>query len=137
MMGWQWHQLDHMQIICTLLQTDNHTSTSPLRFQAGCPSCSPANSIKALKSHMAVVDYSLQAGLRKLLIFIVNIASSFTEFLQRAQLHCKRCISYGNSVRPSVRLFVRLSVTRRYCVKTTARSTMQFSLLDSKMCLVL
>ena len=31
-MGWQWHQLDHMQIICTLLQTDNHASTSPLRF---------------------------------------------------------------------------------------------------------
>jgi len=25
-MGWQWHQLDHMQIICTLLQTDNHAS---------------------------------------------------------------------------------------------------------------
>jgi len=24
MMGWQWHQLDHMQIICTTLQTDNH-----------------------------------------------------------------------------------------------------------------
>jgi len=23
-MGWQWHQLDHMQIICTSLQTDNH-----------------------------------------------------------------------------------------------------------------
>jgi len=30
MMGWQWHQLDHMQIICTLLQTDNHASTSSL-----------------------------------------------------------------------------------------------------------
>jgi len=27
MMGWQWHQLDHMQIICTSLQTDNHAST--------------------------------------------------------------------------------------------------------------
>jgi len=26
------HHLDHMQIICTLLQTDNHTSTSPLSF---------------------------------------------------------------------------------------------------------
>jgi len=26
-MGWQWHQLDHMQIICTSLQTDNHGST--------------------------------------------------------------------------------------------------------------
>jgi len=23
MMGWQWHQLDHMQDICTLLQSDN------------------------------------------------------------------------------------------------------------------
>jgi len=32
MMGWQWHQLDHMQIICTSLQIDNHTSTSPLSF---------------------------------------------------------------------------------------------------------
>jgi len=30
--GWQWHQLDHMQIICTSLQTDNHSSTSPLSF---------------------------------------------------------------------------------------------------------
>jgi len=30
--GWQWHQLDHMQTICTLLQTDNHISTSPLNF---------------------------------------------------------------------------------------------------------
>jgi len=28
MMGWQWHQLDHMQIIRTSLQTDNHASTS-------------------------------------------------------------------------------------------------------------
>jgi len=31
----------------------------------------------------------------------------------------------------------RPSVTRRYCVKTTARSTVQFALSDSKMCLVL
>jgi len=32
-MGWQWHQLDHMQIICTFLQTDNHAlSTLPLSF---------------------------------------------------------------------------------------------------------
>jgi len=32
MMGRQWHQLDHMQIICTLLQTDKHASTPPLSF---------------------------------------------------------------------------------------------------------
>jgi len=29
-MGWQWHQLDHMQIIGTSLQTDNHASSPPL-----------------------------------------------------------------------------------------------------------
>ena len=40
----------HMQV-CTSLQTDNHASTSPLRFlQAGCPSCHPTNSVKALKA---------------------------------------------------------------------------------------
>jgi len=47
---WQWHQLGHMQV-CTLLQTDNHASTPPLSFlQAGCPSCCPTNSVKALKA---------------------------------------------------------------------------------------
>ena len=48
---WQWHQLDHMQV-CTLLQTDNHAIIPPLSFlQAGCPSCRPTNSVKALKAH--------------------------------------------------------------------------------------
>ena len=28
-MGWQFHQLDHVQIICTSLQTYNHVSTLP------------------------------------------------------------------------------------------------------------
>jgi len=47
---WQWHQLRHMQV-CTSLQTDNHASTPPLTFlQAGCPSCRPTNSVKALKA---------------------------------------------------------------------------------------
>jgi len=68
---WQWHQLGHMQV-CTSLQTDNHASnparlrtfeaalykfahyiTLPLSFlQAGCPSCRPTNSVKALKGLM-------------------------------------------------------------------------------------
>jgi len=48
---WQWHQVGHMQV-CTSLQTDNHASTPPLSFlQAGCTSCHPANSIKALKDN--------------------------------------------------------------------------------------
>jgi len=49
MTRWQWHQLDHMQIICTSVQINNHISTLPLNFlQAGCPSCRPTNSVKAL-----------------------------------------------------------------------------------------
>jgi len=32
MMGWQWHQLDYVQIICTSLQTDNHVITSSISF---------------------------------------------------------------------------------------------------------
>jgi len=31
---WQWHQLGHMQV-CTSLQTDNHASTSLLKFFTG------------------------------------------------------------------------------------------------------
>jgi len=30
--GWLWHQLDHVQTICTSLQTDNHTNTSSLNL---------------------------------------------------------------------------------------------------------
>jgi len=46
----QWHQLGHMQVY-TSYQTDNHASTPPLSFlQAGCPSCRPTNSVKALKA---------------------------------------------------------------------------------------
>jgi len=45
--GWQWHQVDHVQIICTSLQTDNNASTSP---QAACCFWCPASSVKALKA---------------------------------------------------------------------------------------
>jgi len=38
--------------VCTSLQIDNNASTTPLKvfLQAGCPSCRPTNSIKALKA---------------------------------------------------------------------------------------
>jgi len=39
--------------VCTSLQTDNHANTPPLSFlQAGCPSCRPTNSVKALKAQI-------------------------------------------------------------------------------------
>ena len=37
---WQWHQLGHMQV-CTLLQTDNHSSTPPLFFTGRMPFLPP------------------------------------------------------------------------------------------------
>jgi len=50
---WQWHELWHTQI-CTWLQAGNHTSIPPLSFLlAGCPSCCPTNSIKALKPNFS------------------------------------------------------------------------------------
>jgi len=49
---WQWHQLGNMQVY-TSLQTGNHANTPPLSFlQAGCPSCRPTNSVKALKDYI-------------------------------------------------------------------------------------
>jgi len=37
--------------VCTSLQTDNHASSPLLSFlQAGCPSCRPTDSVKALKA---------------------------------------------------------------------------------------
>jgi len=57
----QRHQLGHMQV-CTSLQTDNHASTPPLSFsQAGCPSCRPTNSDKALKSTCETLMSAKQA----------------------------------------------------------------------------
>jgi len=44
MMGWQWHQLDHMQIISTSFPTDNYMSISSLGYlQAQCFSCHLTN----------------------------------------------------------------------------------------------
>jgi len=49
---WQWHQLGRM-LVSTSLQTDNHANHPPLSFLlAGCPSCCPTNSVKALKAQL-------------------------------------------------------------------------------------
>ena len=54
---WQWHQLGRMQA-CTLLQTDiPHQHPTTQFLQAGCPSCRPTNSVKALKAMRYVCMY--------------------------------------------------------------------------------
>ena len=71
---WQWIQLGHMQV-CTSLQRDNHASTPPLSFlQAGCPSCRPANSVKALKA--TVCDKTVEIAM------IILLTSSRLQIFQ-------------------------------------------------------
>jgi len=79
------------------------------------------------RTQFAITDFLAFDGLKY--TFGCMIASDALFTVRRNPPQCKRCTSYSNSVR--------LSVTRRYCVKTTARSTVQFALSDSKMCLVL
>jgi len=46
--------------VCTSLQTDNHASTPPLSFlRAGCPSCHPTSSVKALKAKQIIRAYAI------------------------------------------------------------------------------
>ena len=46
-MGWQWHQLEHIQIICSSLQTENRASTLLLSFYR--PDALPATQPTVLK----------------------------------------------------------------------------------------
>jgi len=62
----QWHPLGNMQV-CISLLTDNHASTPPLSFlQAGCHSCRPTNSVKALKVSIMYSDvHNVQSFCKK------------------------------------------------------------------------
>jgi len=58
---WKRHHLGHMQV-CTSLQRDNHATTQPLNFlQAGCPSCHPTNSVKAMKYITILINDDIPA----------------------------------------------------------------------------
>jgi len=81
---WQWHQLGRMQV-CTMLQTENHASTPPLSFlQAGCPSCRPTNSVKALKATALkayhIISYHIRNLLHELLISVQRSREGGTEY---------------------------------------------------------
>jgi len=78
---------------------------------------------------------------------LIKIDSAVAALRMRAKNACSRGFYSARNARiassvlaiaiPSVRLSLCPSVTRQYCVKTTARSTVHFGPLDSKMCLVL
>ena len=87
MMGWQWHQLDHVQITCTLLLRDYYVSTSSLGFlQAGCSSWCTTNSVKALKA----VGCWLVGSLTPPPSFKdVNVAEKIVAIYSRLSAECK------------------------------------------------
>jgi len=72
-MGWQWHQLDHMQIICTSLQTDNHASTSPV-FTGWMPFLPPNQQCQSTEGFVTILKtakiYNIEApGLFTMTVF--------------------------------------------------------------------
>jgi len=86
--------------VCTSLQTNNHASTSPLSFlQAGCPSCRPTNSVKALKATMPLlmplipilIILSLLSSSLLTLTYKVSVFSAMTLLVgrQEEQRHAK------------------------------------------------
>jgi len=64
MMGWQWQQLDHMQIIRISLQRDNRASTLSLNFYRPewCSFWRPTSSVKALKAKLIKMRFSWFLG---------------------------------------------------------------------------
>jgi len=97
---WQWHQLRHMQV-CTSLQTDNHASTQPLNFlQAGCPSCCPTNSVKALKAKLGQTQQSeIHAACHIIYSWplCVNIMPSIKTFYSEVSVHSELAQTHGHT----------------------------------------
>jgi len=118
---WQWHQLSHMQV-CTLLETDNHTSTPPLCFlQAGCPSCCPTNSVKALKANRQTsrqtVKYKyMQFGSQPLLTNseTSSIKGQDVDNLHSHKNYCQQSTRYRAVQSISKHLHIHVCFTRCY-----------------------
>ena len=105
---WQWHQLGRMQV-CNSLQTDNHhASTPPLSFfQAGCPSCRPTNSVKALKAqtNRSILPLETASSGNK---HCANCIGTLSFPIAKSQdYRCRKCCTNCRKVRStSRRLFV-------------------------------
>ena len=73
-LGWQWHQLDHMQTICTLLQSDNHTNTSSLNFTGQMLFLTPNQQCQSTEGRFLHyrVNYCYSQCFRLSLVFLIN-----------------------------------------------------------------
>jgi len=97
---WQWHLLGHMQV-CISLQTDNHAIPHRSTFlRAGCPSCCPTNSVKALK---ALIEYTIGENI---LNIVYQCGIQCCDTVGVANGTCKTCSRYLHrfSVQPGLRV---------------------------------
>jgi len=62
MMGWQWHQLGHVQNICTLLQTDNDASNSSLILYMPGDPLEPQTTVKSIETRRCSQQLKLECG---------------------------------------------------------------------------
>jgi len=133
MIGWQWHQMDHMQMICTSLQTDNHAITSSLNFlQAGCSSWCLTNNVKALKAifceytkleSITLVENSWQKPCNRLLKVIV-VEDSLVQFYIMVIAAVQFCSAIQFSV-------VMLGLAR--CKKISRKTYMAFTRMGTEL----
>ena len=88
-LGRQWHQLDHMQTICMLFQTDNHINTSSLNFYR--PDALPDAQRTVLEHRMPNWSYNIRFGRghdhQPLLIQNWACVTSLISFLFRYHFH--------------------------------------------------
>ena len=96
----QWHQLDHMQTICTLLQTNKHTNT-PITFYRldVLPDAQPTVSKHWRKTKFSIPDkIPLLQRVQTIKILGVIFTSSLSVKLQTERqlcMHCMSCASMG------------------------------------------
>ena len=90
----QWHQLDHMQTICTSLETDNNTNTSSLNFyRTNALTWRLTNSVKALKAR--ITEGKVAEGPEKCLAACeVQHFSGSVGYLKLSSVGTERCWSH-------------------------------------------
>ena len=98
MMGWQWHQLDHMQIICTLLQTDNHTSTSPLSFTGRIPFLLPNQQRQSTEGNKGIMvvneDNNCDLVFKVVDSYLDSLALTANENSNSHRCNTRKCIQW-------------------------------------------
>ena len=93
-LGRHWHQLDHMQTICTLVQTDNHTNTSSrniyrlfLMPNQHCQSTEGESTEEISRRTMSLMSGSSGLGSDMSSWMLVNSVHRFSAGLQQPYTH--------------------------------------------------